>query len=143
MGQALFVECFGDIFEHTPQIAERAYQHGLKAKHDDIKGLHALMTDEMYKMTAQDQLALIQAHPDLAGRLALAGQVTEDSQREQGSAGLDRLTPSELAAFQTKNEAYRQKFGFPFIMAVKGRTKEEILAAFDQRLAHSAEAEFQ
>ena len=143
MGQALFVECFGDIFEHTPQIAERAYQRGLKAQHDDITGLHALMTDEMYKMTTQEQLALIQAHPDLAGRLALAGQVTEDSQREQGSAGLDLLTPSELAAFQTKNEAYRIKFGFPFIMAVKGRSREEILATFDQRLAHSAEAEFQ
>ena len=143
MGQALFVERFGDIFEHSPHIAARVHARGLDHTHDHSAGLAKIMTEEMMKMSADEQLALIQAHPDLAGRLALAGQLTKESGNEQGSAGLDRLSPSELAVFQTKNEAYRQKFGFPFIMAVKGRSRQEILTAFDQRLAHSAEAEFQ
>ena len=88
------------------------------------------------------KLSLIRAHPDLAGRLALAGALTADSTREQASSGLDRLTPEELQRFTELNDAYRARFGFPFIMAVKGATKDEILAAFERRLQHHPQGEF-
>ena len=93
-------------------------------------------------MTRGEKILLINAHPDLAGRLALAKQLTEDSAHEQGSAGLDRLTREELGRFTALNDTYRERFGFPFIMAVKGATKDAILAAFERRIAHSPEAEF-
>jgi 2-oxo-4-hydroxy-4-carboxy-5-ureidoimidazoline decarboxylase len=91
----------------------------------------------------EEKLALIKAHPDLAGRLALAGEVTADSAKEQASAGLDRLTPHELAALTRMNEHYNAHFGFPFILAVKGRTKEEVIASMRNRLGADAEAEFE
>lgn len=142
LSRALFVEIFGDIFEHTPQVAERAHARGLTRAQDSAAGLHAALVDAMRAMSRQEKLALINAHPDLAGRLALAKQLTEDSAREQGSAGLDRLTPQELAQFTKLNDAYRSKFGFPFIMAVKGASKQEILANFERRVLHDPEAEF-
>ena len=80
--------------------------------------------------------------PDLAGRLALAKGLTADSTKEQGSAGLDRLTPQELARFTELNDAYKAKFGFPFIMAVKGATKDDILGAFERRIGHGPDEEF-
>ena len=89
------------------------------------------------------QRALIEAHPDLAGRLAQAGRLTAESTREQASAGLDLLSDAERARFTELNEAYKAKFGLPFIMAVKGRSKEEILAAFEDRLRNDPAAEFQ
>jgi 2-oxo-4-hydroxy-4-carboxy-5-ureidoimidazoline decarboxylase len=93
------------------------------------------------KGTAQQKRALIEAHPDLAGKLALAKTLTADSTREQTSAGLDRLTPDELRQFGQLNDAYRARFGFPFIMAVKGKSTADILAAFCGRLANDADAE--
>ena len=95
----------------------------------------------MAKGTAEQKRALIEAHPDLAGKLALAKSLTADSTREQASAGLDRLTPEELRQFTELNDAYRARFGFPFIMAVKGQSKADILAAFRARLANDADAE--
>ena len=93
------------------------------------------------KGTTEQKRALIEAHPDLAGKLALAKTLTTDSTREQASAGLDRLTPEELRQFGELNDAYRKKFGFPFIMAVKAKSKADILAAFQRRLGNDAEAE--
>lgn len=142
MSPALFVEVFGDIFEHTPQIAARAHAAGLRGEHDTAAGLHGAMVAHMRAMSVDEKRALILAHPDLAGRLALAKQLTADSLKEQGSAGLDRLTADELKRFTELNDAYKARFGFPFIMAVKGATKEEILAAFERRIAHDADAEF-
>jgi OHCU decarboxylase len=142
MSPALFVEVFGDIFEHTPQIAARAHAAGLRGEHDTAAGLHGAMVAHMRAMSVDEKRALILAHPDLAGRLALAKQLTADSLKEQGSAGLDRLTADELKRFMELNDAYKARFGFPFIMAVKGATKEEILAAFERRIAHDADAEF-
>jgi len=142
MSPALFVEVFGDIFEHTPQIAARAHAAGLRGEHDTAAGLHGAMVAHMRAMSVDEKRALILAHPDLAGRLALAKQLTADSLKEQGSAGLDRLTADELKRFTQLNDAYKARFGFPFIMAVKGATKEEILAAFERRIAHDADAEF-
>ena len=93
------------------------------------------------KGTDEQKRALIQAHPDLAGRLAQAKRLTAESTGEQASAGLDRLSADELARFTALNDAYRSRFGFPFIMAVKGKSKAEILAAFERRLANDADAE--
>jgi len=142
MSPALFVEVFGDIFEHTPQIAARVCEAGLTGAHDTAPGLHEAMVAQMRAMNGDEKRALICAHPDLAGRLALAKKLTDDSAKEQGSAGLDKLSADELARFTALNETYKKRFGFPFIMAVKGATKEQILAGFERRLAHEPETEF-
>jgi OHCU decarboxylase len=140
--RALFIERFGDIFEHTPQIAERAHREGLSADADTAEGLHNKLVGAMRAMSRDEKLALIGAHPDLAGRLAQARQLTADSATEQGSVGLDRLTPDELRRFTALNDAYKARFGFPFILAVKGRTKADVIASFESRLKNSADAEF-
>ena len=142
MPRAVFVARFGDIFEHTPGIAEEAHRAGFMAQHDTASGLHTALVKVMRAMSNPAKLALIKAHPDLAGRLALAKQMTADSVKEQGSAGLDRLTVDELATFTARNEAYKTRFGFPFIFAVKGRSKSDILAAFERRLKNDSDAEF-
>ncbi len=142
MPRALFVERFGDIFEHAPAIAEATHRAGLTSAHDTAAGLHGAMVAAMRALPRDAKLRLIKGHPDLAGRLALARQMTADSLAEQGSAGLDRLTAQELARFTELNDAYKARFGFPFILAVKGRTKADILAAFETRLKNDAEAEF-
>jgi OHCU decarboxylase len=141
MSAPLFREAFGDIFEHTPQIAEGTYRKGLNTSHDTAGGLHAALVATMREMMPAQKLDLIRAHPDLAGRLALAKQLTDDSTKDQGSAGLDRLSPEELARFTAINNAYRERFGFPFIMAVKGATKEQILSGFESRIGNSVETE--
>ena len=142
MGRALFTEVYGGIFEHTPAIAERTHATGLSKAHDTAEGLHEALAATMRSMTADEHLALIRAHPDLAGRLAQAKALTEDSTREQAASGLDRLTAEELRQFTEWNEAYRARFGFPFIMAVKGADKPDIAAGFRRRLTQTPEAEF-
>ena len=142
MGRALFIELYGDIYEHTPEIASKTYDAGLTSAQDDAEGLHAALSRTMRALPRDAKLALIRAHPDLAGRLALAGELTRDSEGEQAGAGLDRLSPAELATFTDLNDRYRARFGFPFVMAVKGRSKAEVLDAFGGRLAHGPEAEF-
>jgi len=142
MSRMLFVDLFGDIFEHSPWIAERAYDAGLTTGQDTAEGLHAAMVNALSEATREQRLALINAHPDLAGRLKLA-DLTVDSRGEQSSAGLDSLTEAERSRFLALNDAYKQKFGFPFIMAVKGRSKDEILAAFEERLEHEPDEEFE
>jgi OHCU decarboxylase len=141
MSRAMFVEVFGDIFEHSPWIAARAHEGGLTPAQDTAEGLHAAMVHVLSEASREQKLALIQAHPDLAGRLKLA-DLTDDSRGEQRSAGLDSLTEEERDRFLALNDAYRRRFGFPFIMAVKGRTKDEILAAFEERLEHETDQEF-
>ncbi len=143
MPRALFVERFGDIFEHTPAIAERAHRAGLASGHDTAEGLHGALIAVMRDMTGDEKRRLIDAHPDLAGRLALAKGLTADSAAEQGSAGLDRLTPDGLRRFTSLNEAYKAKFGFPFIFAVKGKSQDDIVAAFEARLGNNAAQEYQ
>ena len=142
LGKTLFVEKFGDVYEHTPEIAARAYAKGLTGEADSAEGLQRALSAEMNAMANEEKIALIKAHPDLAGRLARAKQLTSDSTKEQGGAGLDRLTPEELATFTKLNDAYRARFGFPFIIAVKGLDKAAILQAFESRVANGAEAEF-
>jgi OHCU decarboxylase len=142
MPRGIFVERFGDIYEHTPQVADAAHRAGLSAATDTADGLHAAMVKAMRGLKDEAKLALIKAHPDLGGRLALAKQVTADSLKEQGSAGLDRLTPAELATFTDLNSRYVARFGFPFIFAVKGKTKADILASFKARIDNDRDAEF-
>ena len=134
-----FVATLAEIFEHSPWVAEGAWQARPFASIDQ---LHAAMVQVVDEAGRERQLALIQAHPDLAGKAAARGELTASSTDEQASAGLDRCTPEELARVQTLNQAYKDKFGFPFIMAVKGRSRASILAAFAERLDNSPEAEF-
>ena len=142
MDRTAFVARFGGLFEHSPWVAEAAFDAGLPAEADRAEGLHAALCTAMRAGGMERQRALIEAHPDLAGRLARAGSLTADSSKEQASAGLDRLSDAEFAHFTALNTRYRETFGFPFIMAVKGRDKAEILAAFEQRVAHDPETEF-
>jgi len=142
LGRTLFLEKFGDVYEHTPEIAERAHAKRLTAEADTATGLHRAMSAAMNEGSAEEKRALILAHPDLAGRLALAKKLTADSLKEQGSAGLDTLTPDELAKFTALNDTYRAKFGFPFIVAVKGLDKARILSAFEARVKSEPAAEF-
>lgn len=137
-----FVARFGGVFEHSPWIAEAAFDVGLPEPPWTPEGLHAALVAAMRAGSDEKKRALIAAHPDLAGRLAQAGRLTAASSKEQASAGLDLLSDAERARFTELNEAYKAKFGLPFIMAVKGRTKDDILAAFERRLANDAAAEF-
>ena len=141
LSRADFVARFGGIFEHSAWVAEGAFDAGLDQL-ETASALHKAMVAIMRAAPRAQQLALINAHPDLAGRLAAAGRLTADSTREQTSAGLDHLTDAERARFTVLNDAYKARFGFPFIMAVKGRSKQEILSAFETRLHHNGEAEF-
>ncbi len=142
MSREAFVATFGGIFEHSAWVAEQVWDAGLDGKADRAADLHARMCALLRAASHDRQLALLNAHPDLAGRLAVAGQLTADSTAEQVSAGLDQCSPQEFERLQTLNEAYKEKFGFPFIMAVKGRTRAEIIQAFEERLNNDAETEF-
>jgi OHCU decarboxylase len=141
MPRALFVELYGDIFEHSPWIAEKAHTSGIGPDEATAEGLHAALMRVLDTATHEQKLALIRAHPDLAGRLQVA-EMAPDSQAEQASAGLTQLSEEERDKFLALNDRYRRKFDFPFIMAVRGRSKEEIMAAFEARLEHDAEQEF-
>ncbi|MBV9635630.1 MAG: 2-oxo-4-hydroxy-4-carboxy-5-ureidoimidazoline decarboxylase [Methylobacteriaceae bacterium] len=136
-----FVARFGGVFERSKWIAERVFDRGLTRQSDTAEGLHAAFVKVLRAASPEAKLALVRAHPDLAGRLARAAQLTSDSTEEQAAAGLDRLTEAEFTRFAELNEAYREKFGFPFVMAVKNRRKAEILAAFEQRLRHDPQTE--
>ncbi len=143
MSRTEFVGRFGGVFEHSPWIAERAFDAGPPEECDSATALHEALCSAFRAATPAERLTVLNAHPDLAGRLALAGGLTEESSREQAAAGLDRLTADELDRFTELNDAYQRKFGFPFIMAVKGRSKGEILAAFEGRAEGDTATEFQ
>ncbi len=142
MARADFVDRFGSVFEHSPWIAERAYEFELGPAHDSAGGLHNALARAFRSATADERLGVLTAHPDLAGKLAAAKRLTRESTAEQASAGLDALTDAERARFTELNTTYTQKFGFPFIIAVKGLTKDQILAAFENRIANSRDEEF-
>jgi len=124
----------GGIFEHSPWIAARAAGARPFAS---VEALHAAMVAVVRRASREEQLALLRAHPDLAGRAARAGALTPASASEQSSAGLDRLDDDEYERFGRLNAAYREKFGFPFIIAVRRHDKHQILAAFEARLGNT------
>jgi OHCU decarboxylase len=138
-----FVQNFGCIFEHSPWIAERAFSLELGPAHDSAIGLHNALARVFRSAQPEERLAVLNAHPDLAGKLAAAKRLTAESTREQASAGLDALTDDERRDFQQLNSAYTDKFGFPFIIAVRGLGKIEILDAFKRRINNSSAAEFE
>ena len=142
MDREEFVARFGGVFEHSPFIAERAFDKGLGPDADSAEGLHAVLCDVFRAASEEDRLAVLRAHPDLAGKLAVARRLTAASSAEQAGAGLDALTDAERARFMELNETYTKRFGFPFILAVKGRTKTEILANFEARIANDPATEF-
>ena len=137
-----FVAAFADIYEHSPWVAEEAFDLGLDSSVDDIAGLHSRMADILLSADHAAQLALINAHPDLAGKAAVRGELTQASTSEQSGAGIHECTAEEFQRFTELNDAYKAKFAFPFIMAVKGSNRHQILAAFEERINNSKEAEF-
>jgi 2-oxo-4-hydroxy-4-carboxy-5-ureidoimidazoline decarboxylase len=134
-----FLARFGDVAEHSPWVAEGA---GGARPFASREAMIAAFADAVTAAPRDVRLALIRAHPDLAGRAARAGAIAEDSKKEQAGVGLDTLTDAEFARFTRLNDAYREKFGFPFIFAVKGATKSMILDAFETRLPNPPEIEF-
>jgi OHCU decarboxylase len=136
-----FVARFAGIYEHSPWVAERVA--ALATGVDDVEQLAALMADCVDNASTEQQLALIRAHPDLAGRAQVAGELTAESTVEQTSAGLDRCTSDEFERFQSLNTAYWEKFGFPFVMAVRGSDRAEILDTFAARLQNDYDLEFE
>ena len=133
-----FLACLGGVFEHSPWVAERAYSD---RPFGDCDTLHGALMRAVRRASEAEQIALLRAHPDLAGKAARAGTLTADSTAEQAGAALDKLTDSEFDRFHALNTAYTARFGFPFILAVKGHDKTSILAAFERRLENSAEEE--
>lgn len=136
-----FVDHYGGIFEHSPWIASGAHGLELGPAHNTAIGLHSALC-RIFRSASDDQrLNVLKAHPDLAGKLAAAKQLTAESTAEQASAGLDALTDEERETFQALNAEYTTKFGFPFIIAVKGRSKDDILTAFKTRIHNTRDAE--
>ncbi len=142
MDRNAVVGAFGGVFEHSPWVAERAFELELGPAHDSAAGLHNALCREFRSAADEERLAVLKAHPDLAGKLAQARRLTAESTREQASAGLDALTDAERARFTELNEAYVKAFGFPFIIAVKGLDKAAILAAFETRIGNDRATEF-
>ncbi|SMB79035.1 2-oxo-4-hydroxy-4-carboxy-5-ureidoimidazoline decarboxylase [Deinococcus hopiensis] len=133
-----FVRLFAGVLEHSPRYAERV---ATQRPFSTVEALAAAFVGTLQTDTPEQQLALIRAHPDLAGKAALAGDVTPESASEQASAGLDRLTPGEYAEFQRLNAAYHERFGLPYVVCVREHTKASILTGAAERLNHSPEQE--
>jgi 2-oxo-4-hydroxy-4-carboxy-5-ureidoimidazoline decarboxylase len=133
--EAEFTTTLGDIYEHSPWVAQAAGKHRPFAT---LAALHAAMMAAVKDAPSDTRLALVRAHPDLVGKAARAGSLTADSTNEQASVGLDRLNDDEFARFHRLNDAYKAKFGIPFIICVRRHTKDSILRQFETRLAHGS-----
>ena len=138
MGREAFVAAFGGIFEGSPWIAERGHAGGPFAS---VADLSEKLCKIVVESSAKEQLGLVAAHPDLVGRLAREGRLTAESTSEQAAAGLSDLSPAEVEAFEGHNAAYREKFGFPFVICARENRKDAILAAFPARLENDRDAE--
>jgi len=134
-----FVELLGGIFEFSPWVAERAY---LLRPFSSLTNLHEAMVHIVRQAPIEKRLQLLRAHPELAGKEAAAGKLTDASRREQAGAGLDQCSAEELELIEQLNQAYAERFGFPFIIAVNGLDKRQIIAAMQQRLENTDQEEF-
>ena len=143
MDKDQFIGLYGGIFEHSPWVAEQTHLLELSPAHDSAAGLHAAMVRAFRAASPPRRLEVLDAHPDLAGKLAAAKRLTSESAAEQSSAGLDALTDAERETFTQMNEDYTAKHGFPFIIAVRDNTKASIMEAFTARIANDSEAEFE
>lgn len=142
MNNSDFVGRYGGIYEHSSWVAERVQQL-LDDRPVDNETLAILMADCVDNASVASQLELIRAHPDLAGKAQVAGELTADSTEEQSKAGLDQCTAAEFEQFQSLNAAYKEKFEFPFIMAVRESTRDEILQSFSDRIDNDYDLEFE
>ena len=133
-----FVRRFGSLYEHSPWVAEAAFE---ERPFGSLSGMHHAFARAVRDAPYDLRVGLIKAHPDLAGKAAMAGELTPESAREQSSAGLDRLSPEEYEELNRLNSAYREKFGFPLIFAVREHTKESIMSGAEARLKHSRDQE--
>lgn len=139
MDEDAFVAALGGVFEHSPWVARRA--HGARP-FASVAALHGAMTAVVERASEAERLALLRAHPELAGKAAIRGEITPDSVREQSGAGLSQCTPEEFARITDLNARYNARFGFPFILAVKGYDRAGILAEFARRVNNERAAEF-
>ena len=137
-----FLRLYGGIYEHSAWIAEGAYAQKAGNNLDTVEGLHNAMQTTLGAAGEAAKMNLICAHPDLAGKLAVGEELTSESKSEQQGAGLNRCTEDEFEEFQTLNANYKQKFGFPYIIAVKGLGRQRILANFRARINNDRETEF-
>ncbi|MDX2319919.1 MAG: 2-oxo-4-hydroxy-4-carboxy-5-ureidoimidazoline decarboxylase [Moritella sp.] len=146
LSQSAFVAVFADIYEHSPWVAEATFQQfkhqSIDGEIDDVATLQHCMADILLASSHERQLALINAHPDLAGRAAVNGELTAASTSEQAGAGIDQCSAEEFASFTRLNDAYKAKFNFPFIKAVRGANRFLILADFKRRIQNDADTEF-
>jgi 2-oxo-4-hydroxy-4-carboxy-5-ureidoimidazoline decarboxylase len=140
MSETEFVHKLGGIFEHSPWVAQGAVKLRPFAT---CAGLHHAMAEVVRRAEPSLQLALIRAHPELAGKAAVRGELTAESTREQSGAGLDQCNPEEFAILQRLNTEYNNKFGFPFIIAVRGHDRASIISHFSQRLQSDRASEIQ
>jgi len=138
MDRSSFIGRIGWVYEHSPWVAEKAWEHRPFA---NLDALHSAMDAVVRAAPEEKRLALIQAHPDLAGPLAKLGQLTDASSREQAQAGLEELTAELTAELDRRNMAYREKFGFPFIICARSENVQTILTALANRLEHDRETE--
>jgi 2-oxo-4-hydroxy-4-carboxy-5-ureidoimidazoline decarboxylase len=136
--RATFVAALGGVFEHSPWVAEGAYAARPFASVDE---LHRAMVDVVQRAAPARQLVLIRAHPELAGRAAIRRELTSASNAEQSGAGLTGCSPEEYAKLQALNARYNAKFGFPFILAVKGYDRTGVIAEFERRVERSIDEE--
>ena len=142
MSKDIFLSKFSSIYEHSPWVAETMWENTIDASDDQINAFHTKMMYIVNNFGHNKLEKLILAHPDLAGKAALSGNLTDDSTLEQASAGLDQCSAEELARLTGYNDQYKAKFGFPFIMAIRHSSKLAILEAFPKRLLNSQEEEF-
>jgi OHCU decarboxylase len=136
-----FVSRYAGIYEHSAWVAEESYE--VASAVDDIDELAAILAACVDRADHERKLALIRAHPDLAGKAAISGGLTKESSAEQASAGIDQCTKEEYEQFQDLNRQYKEKFSFPFVMAVRDSNRQEILAAFASRLSNDRLTEFE
>jgi len=140
LSPAAFATALGHVFEHSPWVAERA---GRKRPFASVGALHETMMATVWAAPAASQMALLRAHPELAGKAALRGELTADSTLEQSGAGLAECSAEELVRLTTLNAEYNAKFGFPFILAVKGYDRAGILREFARRVERDPSVEFE
>jgi 2-oxo-4-hydroxy-4-carboxy-5-ureidoimidazoline decarboxylase len=133
-----FVAALGDVFEHAPWVAERA---AAGRPYRTVGALHDGLMQAIRGAPTATQLAFVRGHPELGGKLARTGAMTDASRSEQGGLGLDRLNDEDFARFARLNAAYRERFAFPFIICVRRHTRASILAEFERRLTNDPDAE--
>ncbi|MGZ5805363.1 MAG: 2-oxo-4-hydroxy-4-carboxy-5-ureidoimidazoline decarboxylase [Xanthobacteraceae bacterium] len=137
--RAAFAAAVGPVFEHAPWVADAAFKTRPFAT---VAALHEAMMTALRQAHAEEQMAFVRGHPELAGKVARAGTMTAESAAEQGSLGLNKLSGAEMATFELLNAEYGKKFGFPFIICVRRHTRDSILRQFERRLAHTPQDEF-